>query len=336
MFPPIDEAILQSNPDFANLYNKLTNVVLNPDGSTREDPAVKERQRVKDELEKHRLQAAKQHLLTQALSSLTPPPPSRSLNPRQSQRPTLPEPLLDLLLILPPLLAPSGPGVAEDEVSLLLSSPPLTELDDLMPDLTSLLSSHLRSSALNLARITHLSTNPSYLHRHIPALATSFASLTQQERDAHQSLVKAPLEALSKLLELMDLYVCCLTKLIRTLESKHGVIARNLDLRATEASLEARHVHQNVEMALHTTTGEVYSSDAMAALNKYALHLKDAKARTGERIKSLTAELGDYGVGVPGGEAKERTMREMARVYRDMARQVEDAKGDLKRLQQRG
>lgn len=47
MFPPIDESVLRNNPDFANLYNKLTNVVLNPDGSTKEDPMAKERKRVK-------------------------------------------------------------------------------------------------------------------------------------------------------------------------------------------------------------------------------------------------------------------------------------------------
>ena len=48
MFPPVDQSVLQSNPDFANLYNKLTNVVLNPDGSTKDHPAAKERKRVKE------------------------------------------------------------------------------------------------------------------------------------------------------------------------------------------------------------------------------------------------------------------------------------------------
>jgi hypothetical protein len=61
--------------------------------------------------------------------------------------------------------------------------------------------------------------------------------------------------------------------------------------------------------------------------------LRDAKVRAGERVKGLKAELGEYGVGVERGETKERTMREMARVYREMGRQMEDAKGDLARLQ---
>lgn len=47
-FPPVDDAVLQNNPDFSNLYNKLTNVILNPDGSTKEDPAAKERAAVRE------------------------------------------------------------------------------------------------------------------------------------------------------------------------------------------------------------------------------------------------------------------------------------------------
>jgi hypothetical protein len=43
MFPPVDEAVLRSNPDFANLYNKLTNAILNPDGSTKNASIAKER-----------------------------------------------------------------------------------------------------------------------------------------------------------------------------------------------------------------------------------------------------------------------------------------------------
>jgi hypothetical protein len=43
MFPPVDSAVLQNNPDFALLHAKLTNVVLNPDGSTKDDPHAKER-----------------------------------------------------------------------------------------------------------------------------------------------------------------------------------------------------------------------------------------------------------------------------------------------------
>ncbi|KAF7549973.1 hypothetical protein G7Z17_g6045 [Cylindrodendrum hubeiense] len=75
LFPPVDAAVLQNNPEFAILYGKLTHVVLNPDGSTKEDPAAKERAAVREELDRRRLAAAKN------ISSpvpLPPPPPTQS------------------------------------------------------------------------------------------------------------------------------------------------------------------------------------------------------------------------------------------------------------------
>ena len=48
MFPPVDDAVVLQNPDFANLYSKLTNVILNPDGTTKEDRAAKERVAVRE------------------------------------------------------------------------------------------------------------------------------------------------------------------------------------------------------------------------------------------------------------------------------------------------
>jgi hypothetical protein len=48
MLPPIEEAVLQNNPEFAALYNTLTTVILNPNGSTKNDPATKEREAVRE------------------------------------------------------------------------------------------------------------------------------------------------------------------------------------------------------------------------------------------------------------------------------------------------
>jgi hypothetical protein len=46
MLPPIDDAVLQSNPKFALLHANLTNNILNPNGSTKNHPAQKERDAV--------------------------------------------------------------------------------------------------------------------------------------------------------------------------------------------------------------------------------------------------------------------------------------------------
>lgn len=82
-----------------------------------------------------------------------------------------------------------------------------------------------------------------------------------------------------------------------------------------------------------TVRRDVYDSQAIEALRNYAAHLRDAKVRAEERLRGLRTELAEYGVGVEGGEGKERMMREMARVWRDMGRQMKDTKGDLDRLQ---
>ena len=46
MLPPVDNTVLRNNPEFAVLYSKLTNSVLNPDASTKNGPATKERRAV--------------------------------------------------------------------------------------------------------------------------------------------------------------------------------------------------------------------------------------------------------------------------------------------------
>lgn len=47
MLPPVDDAVLRNNPDFAKLYNTLTTAILNPDGTTRHDPGAKEREAIR-------------------------------------------------------------------------------------------------------------------------------------------------------------------------------------------------------------------------------------------------------------------------------------------------
>lgn len=48
MLPPVEQAVLNNNTDFAILYSKLTTSILNSDGSTKTDPAAKERRLVSE------------------------------------------------------------------------------------------------------------------------------------------------------------------------------------------------------------------------------------------------------------------------------------------------
>ncbi|KAM4059283.1 hypothetical protein HRG_007858 [Hirsutella rhossiliensis] len=346
MLPPVDDDVLRDHPEFANLYSTLTNVMLNPDASTKHDPAAKERAAVREELDKLRLSTAKHHLLERAIATASPPEPkpkprstssSSSNQLRQQRRPEtgtaeLPESLLDLLLVLPPLLDADA-SLPQDSAALLLSSPPLSDLDSLLPPLATLVSSNLHSWALSLARLTHPTTNPSYLHRHIPSLPKDYADLVDSLFAARQSLAAARLRALASLTQLFRCYTQSLVHLVRSLEAKHGVLARSVELRASDVSLRAQRTELEATHAAHRVAKELYSPQAVAALRSYANHLKDAKLRTAERVRSLQTELAEYGVGAAGDEGKEKTMREMARVYHGMRRQIEDVKQDLDRLQ---
>ncbi|KAH8694814.1 hypothetical protein BGZ61DRAFT_352267 [Ilyonectria robusta] len=346
-FPPVDAAVLQNNPDFAILYGKLTHVVLNPDGSTKEDPAAKERAAVREELDRRRLEAAKNHILARAIATATPADPASAprtsrLRPQHQQQPSQPpaqqqqsslsEPLVDLLLILPPLLNPDSPPLPQASLELLFAHPPLSDIESLLPVLAPLLASSLRSSALSLARIAHPSTNPSYLHRHIAALPQTLATLRTDLAAAQSALVADRLRSLTALTTVLHASTQALAHLVRALEVKHGVVARSLELRAAEVSLQAQRHDADAALAVAAVRRDVYTPEALAALKNYAAHLRDARIRSEERIRGLKAELSEYGVGVDGGEGKQKMMKEMSRVYRDMGRQMDDVRGDLERL----
>ncbi|RYP15739.1 hypothetical protein DL767_010294 [Monosporascus sp. MG133] len=48
MLPPVDVAVLKNNPDFERVYRKVTGILLNPDGSTRNDALAKKREAVRE------------------------------------------------------------------------------------------------------------------------------------------------------------------------------------------------------------------------------------------------------------------------------------------------
>lgn len=302
-------------------------------------------------MNEHRLKAAKHHLLIDALSNPSPQflqpkqaaAPSLARRPRQT-KPTatpvaeLPAPLLDLLLILPPLLTSSS-DLSHESTALLLSHPPLSDLPAHLPQLAALVSNTLQSAAVHLARIANPSTNPSYVHRSIPALATNAASLASAIADRKADLTRARLAAGTELTSLLQGQTTVLSQLLRSLEAKHGPIARSLEFRATEASLTAQRQEAEAETALWLARRDTYTPEAARALANYASHLRDAKARLNEAIHTLKGELEAYGVDLDQGSAgdgaqsgKEKVMREMARVYRDMNRQLEEVKRDLDRL----
>jgi uncharacterized membrane protein YccC len=163
-------------------------------------------------------------------------------------------------------------------------------------------------------------------------LPQNIAALVTDIRTAKTDLVKARLSTASAVVSLLNKHSFALAALIRALEAKHGVVARSLELRAAEQALDAQKGEADAQTAMWNVTNGVYTPEVVTALKNYAAHLHDAGNRTREAIRGMVSELEGYGVGVEGEEGRERTMREMARIYREMGRQVEEARGDLDRL----
>lgn len=79
----------------------------------------------------------------------------------------------------------------------------------------------------------------------------------------------------------------------------------------------------------------VYTQDVVNALGRYMENLRDGKERLKDRKRGAERELWGYGVGrrqEEGGREKERVMREIARVYGELLKEVEETGKDVKRL----
>ncbi|KOS22767.1 Uncharacterized protein ESCO_003708 [Escovopsis weberi] len=355
----VEEHILERNPEFAKLFQHLTTSLLNTDGSTKNHPEGKDRAATEKSLEKHRQRAIKHHLIEHALrtvsdaagpqsqsspsSSSSSLPASRTLRPAnrlqqrraQSLSPTdpLPEPLLDLVLTLPPFLD-AAHALPHDAVALLLSSSPLADLPSLLPDLADLVSAALHAAALGLARLTHPSTNPTFLHRHVAALPQDLADLKDRLATAHAALAASRLRALAALAALLQTYSQCLTLLVRSLEAKHGVVARSLELHATDISLQAQIAEKSTELKLWKLRRQFYTPDVVSALQNYMTRLRDTRFRASDAVRALRAELERHGAAAPDTEdaSGDDAQQQRGRTHRDMDQLMGDLERDADRL----
>jgi hypothetical protein len=239
---------------------------------------------------------------------------------------------LELLLLLPPLLNSTQP-ISREEFDILFSTQPLSNLQSLLPELGPLVSANLLASATSLARIANPTTNPSFLHRSVPSLAQTMAALQASVEADKADLIKERAATATSLISLLQKYSQALTLLVRSLEGKHGMIARSLELQAAEVALMAQRGEIEAQMAKWNIHKEVYTPEMVTVLKNYNAHLRDVSMQLEDQIQAAKIQLEGYGVGIPGGENKERTMREMARVFREMSREIGEVNSDLERLE---
>ncbi|KAI1799194.1 hypothetical protein F4811DRAFT_568560 [Daldinia bambusicola] len=275
-----------------------------------------------------------QHYLSQLNRRTVPRPQTQTST--QTQAP--PAEILDLLLLLPPFL--SNPNsLSPSALALLLSRPPFSDLPSLFPILTDAISTTLSRQAGSLARVLNPHTNPSYIHRSVPALASTTTALLSTISSSSLALSLARQRAAYDLAFHLSQHAATIAQLVRVLESKHGPAARSAELRAEEANLSVRAWALAAEALLWDARRTVYPPEARRALINYKRHLGDARMRLADTLRMRQAELEDYGVtSVENGahvreqSSKERTIREMARVWREMESRLNEVKGDLDRL----
>ncbi|KAI1123078.1 hypothetical protein F5Y10DRAFT_61573 [Nemania abortiva] len=282
----------------------------------------------------------------------------------QAQTPPLPPDLVELLVLIPPFLN-NASTLPPSSVALLLASPPFTELPALFPKLLDAVSSRLTAQAKALARVLSPTTNPSYIHRVIPSLPSIAATLVSELAASRAQLSAARLAATAALTRHLQQHTEALALLLRALEAKHGPVAASSELRASAARHDAQAWALAAEALLWETRQQAYPPEARAALANYRQHLRDAGRRLEDGARVREAELADYGVDVDsqndnggdygddedraggrsrarrarGGrgtatadENKERMMREIARVWREMETRLKEIQGDLNRL----
>lgn len=139
----------------------------------------------------------------------------------------------------------------------------------------------------------------------------------------------------SKTTTLLAIYHLAITLIIRILEqTKHGSVARHVKTKAEFLGLSARHAELEVKEKVGRAERLVYTPEVVDALQNYMTNLRDGQERLKERERDAKRVLWGYGIGrVEGGsEEKEKIMREIARVYGSLIREVRDVGRDVEKL----
>ncbi|RAL64440.1 hypothetical protein DID88_001916 [Monilinia fructigena] len=341
MLPPVEESVLQSNPKFAELYKKLSNNILNPNGSTKNHPAQKEREAVSAALKSARIEAAKPQILINSLSSidLSPPPPipakprtrtSQPAPPRKAAE--LPEELVELIILLTTKLSLPPGSISKADVVLLESSPTYHSLSTHLPQLCNIISTNLHNTALSLSRILNPTTNSSFLHRQIPTLLPTVITLQSSLLSDSHALALSRTAVVNSTTQLLNLYHHATTLIIQHLErSKHGPLTRHTTTKISLLSLQSRTLSHELQLKYLQGEKIIYDERTTEALQNYLRELRGGRERLKERVKLKERDLWGYGVGREDG-GKERVMREIARVFRELSGEIEEVKRDVERL----
>ena len=179
------------------------------------------------------------------------------------------------------------------------------------------------------------STNASFLHRGIPKLVSSIKDLQLGNGNQKAALQTRRTALVGKTTTLLGIYHLAISLIIRILEqSKHGAVARHVKTKAEFLNITARTVELETKEKAVRGNKVVYTDEVNEALGNYMRNLRDGRERLRERKGDAERVLWGYGVGREEGE-KEKVMREIARVYGELRRELREVGKDVERLQGR-
>lgn len=331
MIPPTDPSILTANPQFDLLHKHLTTQLLNPDASTRStsiryEPTAKK-------LRHHHIKAAQDDILRRALHSIVTDD-------------TLPPELIELVLAIATYLTEAPNMALSDEahglmapeveafqqnlhtIAPILSQQIQREQDTLLPLASPSPSTSPTTSSLSPNHANPTSTTNSSPSLLATTLTTRLAALQHLRTTKLPTTTTTLTSALSTLLATHTIH---LELLIRHLElHTHGTLSRHTLARASHLSAVAAGLDAKVRLLTLQARHSVYTPAVQRALSTYAAHLADYRSRLSGREELLRRELELY------EEAGEEGLRECAKRYRAVAREIGMVKGEIVRLEGEG
>ncbi|RAL03994.1 zf-CSL-domain-containing protein, partial [Aspergillus ibericus CBS 121593] len=347
MIPPCDPAILDNNPQFKKLYQHLTTTLLNPDGSTRAHDAQPARQAVLEEVKACRIRDAKKQIKQQALRRLAFDPDS-----------SLPDDARDSLAITtlylessPHLLDLDNDTPDAADIQFLLA-PDIDQFYSTLPLLVAPLTTILTTTITDLRTIANTGGND--------PPADNLPRTRARNRQAMRSIAQTPLSSqlaerlralrqmqLTELptartrmagtaAEVLATRAAVLERTVMLLErAKHGAVARATKAKAEHLAMVAMGIEGKLSVTELDVLATIHTPEVVDALGRYYRHLKDTRERLEERRVLALGELKGYedvggggGGGRDGGTGRGRAdsgaMKEIARRYGGLIREVED------------
>jgi diphthamide biosynthesis protein 3 len=315
MIPPIAPSILTANPQFALLNKHLSTQLLNPDASTKSTSTRYEP--VAQKLKQHHIQAAQHDILKRTLRNMVADE-------------TLPPELVELIITIATYLA-EAPGMALSDEAHDLMAPEVEAFQSSLHILAPILSSHMQRERDALLPLVSSSTSASSTKLTSPptSLTTNLTTRLTTLQTHHTTTLPTATNTLSNTLStLLTVHTTHLATQIRHLElHTHGTLARYTSARATHLSTVAAGLEAKLRILALQAEQALYTPALQRALAAYSAHLREFRSRLSEREELLGRELDLYEDVAGDG------LKECARRYRVVAREIEVVKGEIARLE---